>query len=71
MQDRTQESFFFAMVGAGAVFQLLIFIIFFAGLRQAFPEILVGLTHLEIGKGILAEFTTVSIWGRLGRAESR
>ena len=63
--------FFFAMVVAGCIFSLLTYIIYFAGLRLAFPKSLEGLTYLEIGKGILAEFSTVSIWGRLGRKGSR
>ena len=71
MQNRKQVRFFFAMVGAGAVFSLFIFILFFTGLRYAFPKISVGLTPLDIGRGILAELTTVSNWGRLGREGSK
>ena len=71
IDDPYHVPFFFACVFAGCVFSSLVYILSFVGLKFAFPKIFGDLTFLEIGQGIMAEFSSVSIWGTLGRERSR
>ena len=71
IDDPYHVPFFFACVFAGCVFSSLVYILSFVGLKFAFPKNFGDLTFLEIGQGILAEFSSVSIWGTLGRKRSR
>ena len=62
---------FFVSVWAGSVFFILLYLLTFAGVKLAFPGSLADITIMELGRGILAEFTTVSNWGCLGRDRSK
>ena len=62
---------FFVSVWAGSVFFILLYLLTFAGVKLAFPGSLADITIMELGRGILAEFTTVSNWDCLGRDRSK
>ena len=62
---------FFVSVWTGSVFFILLYLLTFAGVKLAFPASLADITIMELGRGILAEFTTVSNWGCLGRDRSK
>ena len=63
--------FFFFTVWAGAFFFISLYYIIFIISKVAFPNLWPEISMIEIGHGILAELTTVSNWGRLGRDRSR
>ena len=71
IDDPYHVPFFFACVFTGCVLSSLVYILSFVGLKYAFPKTFGDLTFLEIGQGILAEFSSVSTWGTLGRERSR
>ena len=62
---------FFLSVWAGSIFFIFLYLITFAAAKLAFPSSLADISMMELGRGIFAEFTTVSIWGRLGREGSK
>ena len=62
---------FFVSVWAGSVFFTFLYLLTFAGVKLAFPASLADITILELGRGVVAEFTTVSNWGCLGRDRSK
>ena len=62
---------FFLSIWAGSIFFFLLYLITFATVKLAFPNSLADISMMELGRGILAEFTTVSIWGGLGREGSK
>ena len=65
----TSTAFFF--VWASFCFFYLLYLLTFAVVRLALPNLLTDLTIMDLGRGIIAEFTTVSNWGRLGRERSK
>ena len=71
IDDPYHVPLFFGCVLAGAIYFIFVYILFFVGLKFAFPKSFGDLTFLEVGQGILAEFWTVSTWGALGRERSR
>ena len=62
---------FFVSVWAGSVFFVFLYLLTFAGVKLAFPASLADISMMELGRGIFAEFTTVSNWGCLGRDRSK
>ena len=70
-QNEKKMFVFFVSVWAGSVFFILLYLLTFAGVKLAFPGSLADITIMELGRGILAEFTTVSNWGCLGRDRSK
>ena len=71
IDDPYHVPLFFFCVFTGGISFIFFYILFFVGLKFAFPKNFGDLTFLEVGQGILAEFWTVSIWGVLGRERSR
>ena len=63
--------FFFFTVWLGTIFFCSLYNISFVSMKVAFPDNWPDITMIEVGRGILAELTTVSNWGRLGRDRSR
>ena len=63
--------FFFFTVWAGAFFFISLYNVIFIIAKVAFPKLWPEISMIEIGRGVLAELTTVSNWGRLGRDRSR
>ena len=62
---------FFLSIWAGSIFFFLLYLTTIATVKLAFPNSLADISMMELGRGILAEFTTVSIWGGLGREGSK
>ena len=52
-------------------FLYLLYLLTLAVVKLALPNLLADLTIMDLGRGIMAEFTTVSNWGRLGRERSK
>ena len=69
--DPYRVPFFFACVLLGLLGHILFYILSFVSLRGVFPKYFGDLTMMEIGRGIVAELTTISAWGTLGRERSR
>ena len=69
--DPYRVPFFFACVLLGLLGHILFYILSFVSLRGVFPKYFGDLTMMEIGRGIVAELTTISAWGPLGRERSR
>ena len=52
-------------------FFYLLYLLTLTVVKLALPNMLADLTIMDLGRGITAEFTTVSNWGRLGRERSK
>ena len=65
----TSAAFF--SVWATFWFFYLLYLLTLAVVKLTLPNLLADLTIMDLGRGIMAEFTTVSNWGRLGRERSK
>ena len=63
--------FFFFTVWAGTIVYTVLYLIIFLGVKSIFGEQLKEVTLYDGARSILAEFSSISLWGNLGRIRSR
>ena len=66
-----QTLFFFFTVLCGCIVYYMLYVAIFWGLKLIFAKQLTDITLMEGARSALAEFSTVSLWGTLGRIRSR
>ena len=66
-----QTLFFFFTVLSGCIVYYMFYVAIFWGLKLIFAKQLADITLMEGARAALAEFSTVSLWGTLGRIRSR
>ena len=63
--------FFFFTVWSGTIVYTVLYLIIFLGVKLIFGEKLDEVTLYDGARSILAEFSSISLWGNLGRIRSR
>ena len=63
--------FFFFTVWAGTIVYTVLYLIIFLGVKVIFGEQLEEVTLYDGARSILTEFSSISLWGNLGRIRSR
>ena len=63
--------FFFTTVWSGTIVYTVLYLIIFLGVKSIFGEQLEEVTLYDGARSILAEFSSISLWGNLGRIRSR
>ena len=66
-----QTLFFFFTVLSGCIIYYMFYVAIFWGVKLIFVQQLTDITLMEGARSVLAEFSTVSLWGNLGRIRSR
>ena len=63
--------FFFTTVWSGTIVYTVLYLIIFLGVKIIFGEKLEEVTLYDGARSILTEFSSISLWGNLGRIRSR
>ena len=66
-----QTLFFFFTVLSGCIIYYMFYVAVFWGVKLIFADQLTDITLMEGARSVLAEFSTLSVWGNLGRIRSR
>ena len=63
--------FFFFTVWSGTIVYTVLYLAIFFGIKIIFPQQLKEVTLYDGARSVLAEFSSISLWGNLGRIRSR